>query len=172
MVRHLGLTGHHRPEPLVEAIRRFPFDAILLALNAADPHHYSFVEQLLPLAVERQMGIVGMKITSRGRILSSWTPPRSSSNALVGGGGAGAGPRDDRHARSDVLHAVPAVSTAIIGCDNVAQLEENVELARAFTPLSEAQMRALVERTRPVAKQALFFGSSSGRSPGAGCPRR
>ena len=49
------------------------------------------------------------------------------------------------------------VSTVIIGCDNVAQLEENVELARKFTPLSEAQMADLAARTEPIARQALFF---------------
>ena len=158
MVRHLGLTGHHRPEPLVEAIRRFPFEAVLLALNAADAHHYSFMEQLLPLAVEQQLGIIGMKITSRGRILSTWTPPpleqqRNSWEGVVLAQGPGTIVM--REAMYYTL-SLP-VSTVIIGCDNIAQLEENVRLARAFTPLSDSQMRALVERTKPVAKQALFF---------------
>jgi len=49
------------------------------------------------------------------------------------------------------------VSTVIIGCDSVAQLEEHVRLARDFTPLSEQQLAALVEKTDPVSKQALFF---------------
>ncbi len=44
-----------------------------MAMNAADPHHYSFNQALLPLAVEKQMGIIGMKVPARGRILSSWT---------------------------------------------------------------------------------------------------
>ncbi len=50
MVRFLGLTGHHRPDSLMDAIRRFPFDAALVALNAADRHHHSFMTELLPLA--------------------------------------------------------------------------------------------------------------------------
>lgn len=75
IVRYLGITGHYRPDALIEAIHRYPFDTILMAVNAADPHHFSFSDQLLPLAVERQMGIIGMKVPARGRILSSWTPP-------------------------------------------------------------------------------------------------
>ena len=68
VVRYLGITGHYRPDALIECIHRHPFDTILMALNAADPHHYSFSEQLLPLAVEKQMGIIGMKVPARGRI--------------------------------------------------------------------------------------------------------
>ena len=60
---------------LLAAIGRFEFDAILLALNAADRHHRSFTEKLLPAAVEQEMAIIGMKIPARGLILSSWKPP-------------------------------------------------------------------------------------------------
>jgi hypothetical protein len=49
------------------------------------------------------------------------------------------------------------VSTVIIGCDSIAQLEENVQLAREFTPLSDAQTEALVKRAEPVSKPSLFF---------------
>ena len=41
IVRYLGITGHYRPDALIEAIHRHPFDTILMAVNAADPHHYS-----------------------------------------------------------------------------------------------------------------------------------
>jgi hypothetical protein len=158
MVRFLGLTGHHRPDPLAAAIRRFPFDAILLALNAADPHHHSFLDTLLPLAVERQMGVVGMKITGRGRLLSSWTPPsldrqRNSWEGVVLAPTAGT--LDMREALYYTL--THPVSTVIVGCDSIAQLEENVQLARAFTPLSASQMAALVDRAAPVSKQASFY---------------
>jgi hypothetical protein len=46
-----------------------------MALSAADRYHFSFTESLLPLAVEKRMGIVGMKVPGRGRLLASWTPP-------------------------------------------------------------------------------------------------
>ena len=56
----------------------------------------------------------------------------------------------------DYVFSLP-VSTVIIGCDSVAQLEENVELGRSFTPLSDEQMHRLEARTQPIARQALFF---------------
>src|SRR5271168_1639618 len=58
VVRYLGVTGHYRPEALIDSINRYPFDAILMAMNAADSHIHSFTDELLPLAVEKQMGII------------------------------------------------------------------------------------------------------------------
>jgi aryl-alcohol dehydrogenase-like predicted oxidoreductase len=49
------------------------------------------------------------------------------------------------------------VSTVIVGCDNVGQLEENVRIAQEFTPLSGAQLAALGARTEAIKRQALFF---------------
>jgi aryl-alcohol dehydrogenase-like predicted oxidoreductase len=147
LVRHVGVTGHADPEVLISAISRFPFDTILLALNAADRHHLSFAEKLLPLAVEKQMGIIGMKIPARGRLLSSWSPPAQSSSTP--------GRLAMREALSYVL-SLP-VSTVIVGCDSIAQLEENVRMAREFVPLSAAQLAGLEARAEPVHRQALFF---------------
>src|SRR6266481_1677713 len=42
MVRHLGVTGRFRPEALIECINRFPFDTVLMGVNAADKYYYSF----------------------------------------------------------------------------------------------------------------------------------
>jgi len=159
IVKYLGITGHYRPEPLIEAIHRFPFDTILLAVNAADPHHYSFSDQLLPLAVEKQMGIIGMKVPARGRLLSSWTPPSIDQQKHSWEGMAiqtdKSGTLDMRQAMYYSL-SLP-VSTVIIGCDSIAQLEHNVQLARDFTPFNQKQMEELAAKAEPVSKQSLFF---------------
>jgi len=155
LVRFLGVTGHADPDVLHEAIRRFPFDTILMALNAADPHHKSFQKELLPAAVEKEMGIVGMKIPARGRILSSWTPPPPGSQPSWTGTATRAGTLTMPEAMRYVL-SLP-VSTVIVGVDSIAQLEENVRIAKAFTPLSGAQLAALQEKAEPVKRQSLFF---------------
>jgi aryl-alcohol dehydrogenase-like predicted oxidoreductase len=155
IVRYLGVSGHADPEVLSETIRRYPFDTILLAVNAADKHHLSFIDNLLPLAVERRMGIIGMKIPARGRILASWTPPPPEKQ----GGWLGVANTAGTITMREALHYVLSlpVSTVIVGCDSVAQLEENVEISRSFTPLNDDQMAALVDRAEPVHRQALFF---------------
>ena len=155
LVRFLGVTGHADPDVLLEAIRRFPFDTILMALNAADPHHKSFQKELLPLAVEKEMGIVGMKIPARGRILSSWTPPAAGKEPSWTGNASRPGTLSMSEAIRYVL-SLP-VSTVIIGVDSIPQLEENIRIARTFTPLSGAQLAELQAKAEPVKRQALFF---------------
>ena len=159
VVRYLGLTGHYRPEALMETMRRHDFDCILMAVNAADPHHYSFNEELLPMAVEKQMGIIGMKIPARGRILSSWNPPSIDAQKHSWEGMAvqtsSPGTLTMREAMYYTLSR--PVSTVIVGCDTTAQLEENVQLARDFTPLTDKNAGELVAKAEPCAKPSLFF---------------
>jgi predicted aldo/keto reductase-like oxidoreductase len=149
LVRNLGVTGHANPDVLIECLRRFPFDQILIAVNAADPHHLSFQERLVPLAVDRGIGIIGMKVTARGRILSSRAPASGDPTWTTPG----------TLSMGEALHytlSLP-ISTVVIGCDTPAQVEENVRLARAFEPLDAARMHALARRTEAIARQALFF---------------
>jgi aryl-alcohol dehydrogenase-like predicted oxidoreductase len=153
LVRFLGVTGHFDPDVLIYAIQQYPFDNLLLSLNAADRHHLSFIDRLLPMAVEKQMGVIGMKIPARGRILSKWTPSLGSEKSWAGG--TRPGTLDMKEALYYVL-SLP-VSAVIIGCDSVQQLEENVQLASEFTPLNDTQMRVLSAKAEPVAPQALFF---------------
>jgi aryl-alcohol dehydrogenase-like predicted oxidoreductase len=158
VVRFLGVTGHYRPEALMDAINRHPFDAILMALNAADSHIHSFSDALLPLAVEKQMGIIGMKVPARGRLLSNWTPPPLEAQRHSWEGSAIATRPGVINMREAMYFTLThPVSTVIIGCDSVAQLEENVVLASNFTPLSASQMASINELAAPVAKQSLFF---------------
>jgi aryl-alcohol dehydrogenase-like predicted oxidoreductase len=158
VVRYLGVTGHYRPEALMDAINRYPFDTILMAINAADSHIHSFSEQLLPLAVEKQMGIIGMKVPARGRLLASWTPPSLEQQQHSWEGSAIATRPGVMNMRQAVYFTLShPVSTVIIGCDNLGQLEENVQIARDFTPLNQSQMASLNELAAPVAKQSLFF---------------
>ncbi|HEY2546925.1 MAG TPA: aldo/keto reductase [Candidatus Acidoferrum sp.] len=159
MVRHLGVTGRFRPEALIECINRFAFDTVLMGVNAADKYYYSFEKDLLPLAVEKQLGIIGMKVMARGRILSSWTPPpvEEQKHSWEGQGAIATIPGTLTKRETFFYTLSLPISTAIIGCDSVEQVEECVELARSFTPLNQAQMAVLEAKVEPVAKQALFF---------------
>ncbi|UCF20377.1 MAG: aldo/keto reductase [Gemmatimonadota bacterium] len=146
VVRFLGITGHYDPAPLLKAIERFDFDTILMALNPADPHYLPFAEELLPKANAKGMGVIGMKIPARGRLFRE------------------AGVTSMKDAMSYVL-TLP-VSTVIVGCDTVEQLEENVSIAAKFEPLADAEMTRLAHLTADYATEAAFFkkgGAGFGR---------
>ncbi|HJV48748.1 MAG TPA: aldo/keto reductase [Geothrix sp.] len=162
LVRFLGLSGHSDPEVLAEAIRRFPFDTVLMALNAADTWHLPFKKTLLPLAVEKEMGIIGMKIPARGRILAGVQPPPPEQQRGTA--------KHDRPGTLTMKEAMrwtlsQPVSTVIIGVDTLAQLEENVRLAREFVPLSANQMTALEEKVKPVYGQASWYKRDAPANP-------
>jgi aryl-alcohol dehydrogenase-like predicted oxidoreductase len=137
MVRFLGITGHYDPAVLARGLKRFPFDTLLVALNPADTHRLSFISDLLPLANEQKLGIIGMKIPARGRLLR---PDGVSSM---------------RQAMHYVL-SLP-ISTVIVGCDTVAQLEENVKLAREFAPMPTTEMRRLEALTASYEPEGAWF---------------
>jgi aryl-alcohol dehydrogenase-like predicted oxidoreductase len=155
IVKNVGITGHFEPLVLLEAIRRYPFDSILMALNAADVHYLSFKNYLLPEALKLGMAIIGMKVTTRSRMLSTWTPPppEQQSDARL---------RTTKPGTINIREALAynmslPVSTTIIGVDSIAQIEENVKIASDFSPLSPDQMAALEFKTLPIVRQGLYF---------------
>ncbi len=141
IVRFIGITGHENPEVLKTLADRYPFDNILVALNAADKHYDPFIEKLLPTVIEKKMGIVGMKIPARDRIFSN------------------GGIITMKEAMEYVL-SLP-VSTIIVGIDKIPELEENISIARNFKPLTADQMLAIEEKTKPYYKDLQFFKNIS-----------
>src|SRR5436305_3300115 len=95
-VRFLGLTGHHDPAILLEGMRRFDFDTLLVALNAADVHRLSFVETVLPEAARRGMGVIAMKSCAQGALLG---PGKLTMDEALG-----------------YVLSLAGVSTVVVGC--------------------------------------------------------
>jgi hypothetical protein len=154
MVRYLGITGHFEPLVLLRAIQNYPFDSILLAVNAADVHYLSFKNYLLPEAQKLGIAIIGMKVTTRGRMLSTWTPPPPNEQ-----------PERLRTSKPGAITIREAltynmslpVSTTIIGVDSIEQIEENVKIASDFSPLSQNDLAEIEYKTLPVVRQGLYF---------------
>jgi len=128
-VRFIGVTGHYDPAPLAYALGRHAFDTVLIPLNPADRWRLSFIEQVLPVAQATRTAVIAMKVAAEGRIVQP-------------GGIASV---------SDSLAYVLTlpVSTALIGCDSLEQLEANAAAVLRFQPLNEEQMRRLERLTQP-----------------------
>jgi predicted aldo/keto reductase-like oxidoreductase len=136
-VRHLGLTGHHDPAILLEAMRRFDFDTLLVALNAADTHRLPFASTALAEAARRGMGVIAMKVAAQG--------------ALLGPGGL------TMDEAMGYALSLPGVTHAIVGCSTAAEVDDNARIVRAFAPFDAGRMRELEVRTRARAGEYGYF---------------
>jgi aryl-alcohol dehydrogenase-like predicted oxidoreductase len=126
-VRFIGLTGHHDPRVLVEAMRRFPFDSVLVAINPADPRYRPFVPTVVAEARRRGMGVVGMKVLAAGALVREAAP------------------------RDLCRYAASIADTVIVGCSSVEEVRENLAVNDDFSPMSEQEQRALEQRIAPRA---------------------
>jgi aryl-alcohol dehydrogenase-like predicted oxidoreductase len=137
LTRFVGVTGHHDPAVIRACIERFPFDTVLIPVNPAEPAHHNFIGEVIPVAREMGMGIVGMKVYLRGLVCR--IPGHADMAPYL------------RFALSQ------PVSTIVIGCDDLRQIEENVRLARSFAPLTDEEQEALVRNFAPHARQFMYY---------------
>ncbi len=137
-VRYIGISGHKNSPFLGKLLEEEPFDCVLLSLNAGDRHYDSMIENALPVAERRELGVIAMKVASYdGRIFRE------------------DGVRSMREALGYVL-SFP-VSTAIVGVSSVAELEENVAIATEHERLSEGELAKLEQRTAAYQREVNFF---------------
>jgi aryl-alcohol dehydrogenase-like predicted oxidoreductase len=134
-VRFVGITGHYDPAILMEAMRRYPVDTVLCAINPADRARASFLTSVLPEARRRHVGVIGMKIMAAGRLLRDHT---ATPEELI------------RYAAS---HA----DTVIIGCSSIAEVRQNLAVRDTFKPMNAGELEALEARIAPYAARYDTF---------------
>jgi uncharacterized protein len=140
VARFIGITGHNDGMAMAEALRRHDFDTVLMALNAvqsANPIAQrkmepipAFEQAALLVALNKNMGILSMKVMGQGMIVGSG-PGRASPAELL------------------QFNLSQPVASVVIGCEQMARLEENVQAALNFTPISENEKQKLQEKVAP-----------------------
>jgi predicted aldo/keto reductase-like oxidoreductase len=150
LTRFVGITCHNDPEVLKTALERHDFDCVQMALNAAkqgmkDGEHgmvpnptmqTSFERVVLPVARQKNLGILAMKIMGQ--------------EALIGSG-------SDKGSVEKLLQyswSLP-VAAAVVGMPTHAMIRQNAQLARSFEPMPEAEMRDFSRRMAGANKMAL-----------------
>lgn len=69
LVRHLGFSGHNTAPVMMEMIQRDKWDLLdgmLVAINVNDRRYLNMQYNVIPVAKEKDIGIVGMKVFSDG----------------------------------------------------------------------------------------------------------
>jgi predicted aldo/keto reductase-like oxidoreductase len=146
-LRFIGFTGHKDPRVHLHTLEvaedhGFTFDTVQMPLNVMDAHYRSFEKLVLPELVKRKIGVLGMKPLANGIILRSKTV--RATECL----------RYALHLPTDVV---------ITGIDSMEVLEQALQVARTFRPLSEGEVTALLAKTADAALRGEFepFKTSS-----------
>lgn len=139
-IRYIGFTGHKDPEIHLKMLRAgfqrgFTFDTVQMPLNVMDAHFHSFAKKVVPVCVNHGIGVLGMKPLASGLIMKSHTV-----SAI------------------ECLHYAMNLPTSVVinGCDSMERLNQALEAARTFRPLTETELEALLDKTAKAAAAGKF----------------
>lgn len=139
-IRFIGFTGHKDPRIhlyMLEVAREygFEFDSVQMPLNVMDAHYRSFEKLVLPELVKQNIGVLAMKTLANGTILESKTV----------------------NATECLQYAMNLpVSVVITGCESMENLEQALNAARTFKPMSNEEVSALLARTARAASRGEY----------------
>jgi predicted aldo/keto reductase-like oxidoreductase len=137
LVKWIGVSAHRNSAILSRALDLFPFDTVLLPVNPAECHYRPFLDDILPKAEKKGMGVLGMKVFSRGTCVKIY------GIELI-----------EKCLRFALAQPI---STAVVGCDTIEQLEMNVRIARAFQPLTKTEQENLIDRVKYYARELTYY---------------
>lgn len=153
VTRFIGITSHTDPVVLKTALERHDFDCTQMALNAArvgmkngsssmvpnEALKTSFEDVALPVARQKKMGVIAMKVFAQEALVGQATPEKLLYYPL----------------------SLPGVTLAVAGMPKFEFIDQNVALAKAFKSLPPAEMRQLSTGLAARNKVALdrFFST-------------
>ncbi len=139
-IRFIGFTGHKDPRIhlyMLEVAKEngFCFDTVQMPLNVMDAHYRSFEKMVLPELVKENIGVLAMKTLANGTILES--------NTVT--------------ATECLQYAMNLPSSVVItGCESMEDLDQALNAARTFKPLTKEQVSALLSKTEKAGARGEF----------------
>ena len=118
-VRFVGISMHGQPDVLIDALHRYPFDAVMTTINFYDRFNFPEIEDvLLPLALEKETAIILMKPIADGLLWKS-------------------APQAFKYAFSQ------PVSLVVTGINTPQMLQDDLKYAKDFVPMSQEESEEL-----------------------------
>lgn len=147
-IKYLGFTGHQNPFAHARMLERTKesdiFDTVLMPVNVLDQTYFSFTENIMPKALDRNMGILAIKSLADGRFFAKneqagWT----TDDPLI----------PNYLSIKEAMHFVWSlpVSVLISGNENATFMREKIALARSFAKLNEDQKLTLIDKVKHIA---------------------
>lgn len=139
-IRYIGFTGHKDPAVHLRMFEfaekhGFHFDTVQMPVNVMDAHFRSFTKEVIPVALKQGTGILAMKTFGDNYILRSKTVEPI-----------------------EALHygLTQPVSVVITGIDSPTVLDQAIQAAKTFKPLTQTEIASLLDRTREAASEGKF----------------
>src|SRR5580704_16310241 len=139
-VRYIGFTGHKDPSVHLRMLEmadkhQFHFDTAQMPINVMDAHFRSFEKQVVPVLLEKQVALLGMKSMGDKNILTSKTvtPMECLQYALS-----------------------RPLSVVITGIDSMQILDQAFQAAATYSKLASADIAAMLEKTAPAAADGKY----------------
>jgi len=151
-VRYIGFTGHKDPRIHLKMLAKdHPWDTAQMPINVLDAHYRSFQKEVVPVCLKKSVGVIGMKSLAGGA-------PRGRIPTATG-----------VSARDSIRYALSLpVSSLVVGIQSMEDLKQDVEIARGFQPMPDAEKTALVARVKDEAgdgRHELFKSTQSFDGP-------
>ena len=132
-VRHIGFTGHRRPAHHLAMIeRKFDWDTAQMPISLLDAHYHSFQNEVLPACQEEGVSVIGMKALASGKIPKVLEISASTCRRFA--------------------LSLP-IATLVCGIQSRDDLRQDLEMARAFQPILEGEMKELLAETESAGSE-------------------
>jgi len=151
-VNHIGFTGHNNPKAHLRVMERTSdnpiFETIQMPINVVDANLDHFINSVLPVALDQNLGILAMKTMADGRFFSKkvsldeiqW----ETTNPVI----------PNRLSIKEALYFVWSlpVSVLISGAENEQFIKEKIKLAWDFSSFTESQRTDLISKVSDLAE--------------------
>jgi aryl-alcohol dehydrogenase-like predicted oxidoreductase len=136
-IRFIGVTGHHDPDVLAQAVKELPVDSVMMPVNPVEEVLGGFLTRTLPAALDKGIAVIGMKIFGAGHYIA---PHLGVTPELL-----------LRYALSK------PITVAIAGCSSASEVETLAAAGRLDQPLGKTELRKLMAPFKEDARRLAFY---------------
>lgn len=126
-IKFIGITGHHNPEVLIEALKRFEFDTVMFPVNPGE-EYFGHFKELAKKCREKKIGSIGMKVIGEGKFVD---------------------PLEDY-----LSYALEYVDVVLVGIKTMGELGKVTEAVKNIRKFLEQEKRNLKSKAEEIIKSS------------------
>jgi aryl-alcohol dehydrogenase-like predicted oxidoreductase len=137
-IRYVGFTGHTSPKLHLAMLKHeYPFDAVLMPINCFENERKGFRVEVLPELNRQNIGPLGMKCMGG-------TPAKVVKDGKL-------------TAQQAIRFSLSQpITTQVVGMSSLANLRDNLEIVRNFTPMPASEMEHLTAQCAARDDEKLY----------------